>query len=116
MMRILVAAVFSLMLAPAAFAIDNGQWNGVDPKVRDWFKSLRSPIGFPCCDFVDGARIEAPDYKENNDGSYEVFARGRWVHIPLDRVVKATNIIGYAVLWWGNGIDVPYCFMPGARG
>lgn len=116
MLRLALASILSLACVTLTHAIDQGQWNEVDPKVRDWFRSLRSPSGFSCCDFADGNRIEAPDYKENDDGTYEVFARGRWVHIPKDRIVQATNMIGYAVLWWGPGLDVPYCFMPGARG
>jgi hypothetical protein len=116
MLRFSIAAALSLACVVMTHAIDKGQYNSIDPATRDWFRSLRSPTGIPCCDYADGNRIEAPDYKQNEDGSYEVFARGKWVHVPENRIVKAINRMGYAVLWWADGVETPYCFMPGAGG
>jgi hypothetical protein len=110
--------LISLFIATPSLAVDNGQWGNVDPATREWFKGLKSPLGTPCCDFADGNRIDDPDYKENDDGSYEVNVpeHGGWHHVTKDRIVTATNRIGYAVIWWGKGSTEPYCFLPGARG
>ena len=91
---------------------------GHDPDTSAWFKSLKNQLGTPCCDYADGTRIEDPDYRENDDGSYEVNVpeRGGWKHVDRDRVVRATNRIGYAVIWWSKGSENPWCFMPGAGG
>lgn len=109
------ALVAALLIPLRSSAFDSEKW-GHDDATREWFKSLKSPIGIPCCDYSDGTRVEAPDYTENNDGSFEVFVWGRWVHVAKDHVVSASNRIGYAVLWGNAGIDTVYCFMPGARG
>lgn len=116
MLRIALASALSLACVTLTHARDQGQYNSIDPATRDWFRSLKSPNGFPCCDYADGNRIEDPDWKENEDGSYQVFYAGQWRRIDKSRVVTTPNRIGYAVLWWHPGSDEPYCFMPGARG
>ena len=104
-----------LLLAGPASAVDNGQW-GHDPATSEWFKSLHNPNGLPCCDYTDGTRIEDPaSWRDNKDGSYEVFARDQWVHVPKEKVVTAINRVGYAILWWAPGVAGPYCFLPGTR-
>lgn len=107
--------VSALALASNLYSVaDKPQWENIDPATRDWFRSLRSPSGIPCCDFADGSRIEDPDYKENEDGSYEVFIRGQWIHVDRNHVLIGINRVGYAVYWGVPGIT--YCFMPGAGG
>ena len=108
-MKALLIVGFILIAGPPE------QW-GHDDATSQWFRNLRSPRGFPCCDYADGTRVEDPEYKENDDGSYEVFARGQWVHIDKENVVDGTNRVGYAILWWGKDAPKPYCFLPGARG
>ena len=100
-------------LSPAAGSSE--RW-GHDPETSQWFRGLRSSRGFPCCDYADGTRIEDPDYRENEDGSYDVQARGQVIHIPPEKIVQGTNRVGYAILWWGTSAPEPYCFLPGARG
>lgn len=102
------------MIYLIALLLAGGIWAQND--LSDWFRSLRSPSGFPCCDVADGAKVEDPDYRENEDGTYEVMAYGRWFHIPKEKIVTATNRIGYAILWGKPAQDLIYCFMPGARG
>ena len=109
-----VACAWHLLSSNAWAEGPASKW-GHDPATSEWFRSLRSPRGFSCCDYADGTRIEAPDYHENNDGSYDVQARGQTVHIPPEKIVQGTNRVGYAILWWGAGPE-PYCFLPGARG
>lgn len=103
-------------LAPEAFSKgDRGQW-GHDAATSEWFKSLRAPNGIPCCDYADGVRLEDPEWRENPDGSYSVFAKGEWRMIDKDHVITTSNRVGYAILWWPEHWDHPSCFMPGARG
>jgi hypothetical protein len=113
-------SIAALALAAFAFANgawprDNGKW-GHDPETSAWFKSLKNQIGIPCCDYADGTRIEDPEWKENDDGSYTVFAKGEWHTISRPRVVTGTNRIGYAILWWPAYWPEPSCFLPGVRG
>lgn len=103
------------LLAMPVFARDNGQW-GHDPATSEWFKSLRSPTGFPCCDYSDGTRLEDPgDYVRNNDGSYEVRIGPEWFHVEEYKVIKGTNRVGYAIIWRSpTAHDNIYCFLPGS--
>ena len=93
-----------------------GQYAQVDPDTRNWFRNLHNGEGTSCCDTADGVRIEDPDWKENDDGSYEVFARDKWHHIDRAHLVTVPNRYGFAILWWPPSFSDPSCFMPGARG
>ena len=94
---VLIAIVTFLLYIGLVFAKDGRDW-GHDPATSQWFKSLRNSQGLSCCDTVDGVRLEAPEWKENPDGTYEVFARGEWHTVDKDRVLTATNRVGYAIL------------------
>lgn len=107
------ALVAALSFPLSADAFDSEKW-GHDDATREWFKSLHNQYGIPCCDYADGSRIEAPDYKENDDGSYEVFAHGEWMHVSKEHIIAGSNRVGYAIYWGRPGIV--FCFMPGARG
>jgi len=112
-----LAGALALALSSHAVpAVDRGQWSNVHPEVREWFKSLKNSNGISCCDTADGVRIEDPDWKENVDGSYEVYARGGWQHIDQKHVIQGTNKVGYAVLFWPSFFKNPICFVPGSGG
>lgn len=107
--------IIGLLISTQCFAFDDKKW-GHDEETSQWFKSLRGPSGIPCCDYTDGSRIEDPgDYKENEDGSYEVFAHDKWNHISKDYVLEGSNKVGYAILWWPPMMDHPICFLPGTK-
>lgn len=112
-----VLAWLSVLLWPAAAAGPSERW-GHDEETSAWFRGLRSGTGTPCCDYADGNRIDDPDYTENDDGSYEVNvpSRGGWHHVDKMRIVKGTNRVGYAIVWWSPASPEPYCFLPGSRG
>jgi hypothetical protein len=106
--------IASLAAVPiAAQAFDNGQYEGVDPNVRSWFKSVRSPHGVPCCDIADGHRTS---YDMRPDGYY-VPIEGQWRPVPPEAIVyNAGNPVGEAVVWYvRQGPDSVYirCFVPG---
>lgn len=113
------ALASALALASNLIPIRDGpQWNGIDPATRDWFRSLRNPnTSIPCCDVTDGTRLDDPEYRENPDGSYEVFIFGEWRHVDKSQVINPKDRkVEYGIIWWAPGLDHPYCFMPGAGG
>jgi hypothetical protein len=44
----LVTIAFAVVLASAAHAFDNGQYENVPADIRAWFKGVVSPSGVPC--------------------------------------------------------------------
>jgi hypothetical protein len=117
MLKLVVGSICLISIAmpiAVAIAFDGSKWASQDASTRDWFRNLHAPNGIPCCDYADGHRIEAPDYTELDDGSYDVRLPGGVVHVDKRHVVSGTNRIGYAVYWGVAGMT--YCFMPGARG
>jgi hypothetical protein len=97
-------------LLSAAFAKDNGQFGSAPADVREWFKSLKSPLGVPCCDTSDGTRLEDVDWRQD-DGGYSVRIDGEWVRVPKEAVVDQLNRVGFAIIWrWGGKLQ---CFLPG---
>lgn len=106
-----------LCLAPLSFpVIDNGQWDDVPGPVRDWFKSVRSPNGVPCCDISDGHPTQ---YDIRPDGYWipDPMDTSRWIPVPSDIVIHGVgNPVGEAIIWWvmlGNGTAHLRCFVPG---
>lgn len=109
--KFLIAAY--LTSASVALAFDNGQWNDVDPQTRQWFKSIRSPNGTPCCDIADGHRTT---WRANpQTGQYEVPIDGEWIPVPPEAIVRDTgNPTGEAIVWYGYMLGKPWirCFVP----
>jgi len=103
-------ACFSV-LAGAALAFDNGQYENVPADIRTWFKSVTAPSGVPCCDISDGHRTEY-DFR---DGAYWVPIEGLWWAVPERAIVRDRgNPVGEAVVWYVHlrGAIVISCFVP----
>jgi hypothetical protein len=109
-----LALAMHYCLIPRAHAFDSSKW-GHDAATSEWFRSLKNSSGESCCDYADGVRLEAPEWRELEDHSFEVFAREKWNKIPPWRVLKGTSRVGYAILWWPKAFDNPTCFLPGAE-
>jgi hypothetical protein len=108
--QVLVAACVAL-LASAALAFDNGQYNDVPPDIRAWFRNVLAPNGVPCCDISDGHRTE---YDVRN-GAYWVPIEGEWMLVPERAVIRnAGNPVGEAVVWYVHhrGSIIISCFVP----
>jgi hypothetical protein len=113
LMSALLLAMYSCII-PRVYAFDSPKW-GHDAATSEWFRSLKNSRGESCCDYADGVRLEAPEWRQLEDHSFEVFAREKWNKIPPNRVLKGTNRVGYAILWWPRAWDNPTCFLPGAE-
>ena len=109
-------ALFALLaampvLASAAFAFDNGQYDNVAPDIGAWFKSVMAPNGVPCCDISDGHRTEY----DVRDGAYWVPIEGQWMAVPERAIIRDRgNPVGQAVVWYVHhrGAIIISCFVP----
>jgi len=114
MLRLALASALSLACVTVTHAFDNGQYESIDPKIRDWFKSVRSKNGIPCCDIADGHRT---DYDQKPDNHYWVPIAGEWRQVPTEAVVEnAGNPTGEAIVWYVKQGENTYhirCFVPG---
>jgi hypothetical protein len=99
------------VLATAAFAFDNGQYENVPPEIRAWFKSVMAPNGVPCCDISDGHRTAY----DVHDGVYWVPIEGQWMAVPERAIIRDRgNPVGEAVVWYVHhrGSIIISCFVP----
>ena len=126
-MRALLACLFaSLFFAAAAgsaFARDDGQWRGADPRIRAWFQSLREPDNpaIPCCGNADA--YYADEYQTKDGKLYAKITNNRGhsvptgtiVEIPRSKIVKDANLSGHIILFLGGDPKTPvvYCYVPG---
>lgn len=94
------------------FAHAAGDWDGADPAMRAWFRSVKSPHGVPCCDIADGHRVEW----DTKGDHYRVRIGPDWFDVPPEAVVyNAGNPTGDAVAWYSlyGGKVFIRCFVPG---
>lgn len=101
------------LLPLSSYAIDRGQYENVPQHIRDWFKSVKSRNGVPCCDISDGHRTE---YDMRNS-QYWVPIEGTWIQVPPEAVIhNADNPVGDAVVWYAKVQNNTYirCFVPGS--
>lgn len=119
MIRLALAGAMALAFCLSATARDNGQWNGLDPETRQWFKDLKNDRGVSCCSEMDGRQVDDVDYHQNDDGSYEVNLGNRWIHVDQEHVINPKNRkVEYAIVWpftyrVPRDKNSAYCFMPG---
>ena len=99
------------MMAGAALAFDNGQYDNVPPDIRAWFKSVIAPNGVPCCDISDGHRTSY----DVRGGAYWVPIEGEWMMVPERAIIRDRgNPVGEAVVWYVHhrGNIIISCFVP----
>lgn len=104
-------ALFTLVLLCTSARADDAQWH-------EWFSSLFSPSGTPCCAQYDGIVLTDVDWDHTLGHGYRVFVEGQWVDVPDSAVVRAKNKFGRAVVWpYRDGAGVLHirCFLPGAE-
>lgn len=113
--------VLILLVAPA-LAHNDGRWNDVDPKIRQWLKDQRVPNGpfkgTSCCSEADGEEVQ----EDIRDGHYWI--KGGhfpdWTPVPDEAVIHGPNEWKQPITWWtlsGSWAQVPVvirCYAPGA--
>jgi hypothetical protein len=120
--RFLIAVSFVVaavaVLTGGTLAMDREELRSVAPQVRQWFESMRSPQGKPCCSYADGHRTEY-DMKEN---LYWIPINQVWVPVPPEVVIyDQGNPFPDAVAWYNpvfvdgkpSGRYDILCFVPG---
>jgi hypothetical protein len=120
-----VAALILVLSIHFAAALDNGQWEGTDPAVREWHHSLMSPDipNMPCCGEADAYWCD--DYYARDDKAYcritdtrddatlmrphiEV---GTEIEIPPTKLKHdAGNPTGHSILFVSRSLFT-YCFV-----
>jgi len=89
---------------------------GADPnsEMANWFKSLKSNEGQPCCDVSDCRRVEA----RLVNGSYEAFIDDEWARVPDAVIKRVENPTGQYIACYTAGdysTKFPpyfFCFVP----
>lgn len=113
-MRLLIAALFILVVTIQASARDNGQY--ADSPLKPYFDSLASGKGL-CCSFADGRKIDDAEWG-TEDGHYWVNVDGQKVVVPPDAIVNEPNKVGPAYAWPYKGLDgetLIRCFLRGTE-
>jgi len=87
----------------------------VPPEIKRWVESLTDDKGRGCCATADGFRPEEVEW-DMAQNAYHVMIDGQWFKVPDGAVVKETNRIGYAIVWYfiDNGAITIRCFLPGS--
>jgi hypothetical protein len=121
MTRIILAAIPALLLL-CAFAsvaraapppVGSDDWN-IMKGYEKWVIEQHDTLGRWCCSTEDARPVEA----RINDDHWEAHVRpeqfpgeaDRWVIIPPEKIIKAGNPVGVALLWLYQGR--PQCFSP----
>src|SRR6476620_5640247 len=99
-----------LSASPFARARDNGQWEGVDPKIRAWFNSLRQPDNpaVSCCGDADAYFADLMEVKDGRmlatitDSRGNPIPAGTVIEVPPQKVNKDANIVGRIIIFLGG--------------
>lgn len=122
-MRTALAALAALTLLLPAAAREQyaGQYDSVDPAVREWFRSQKIPggpgKGGSCCDLADGAYAEEDIVNGHYWARWHINgALTAWLPVPPEAVLEKGNRNGAPVVWWfySGGVPKIRCFAPGA--
>lgn len=117
---IVLAAALSILVTSPILARDpDGKYAKADPKMHEWFDSLKSGKG-PCCSDADGTALSDVDWRSVNkeDVHYQVRIDDQWIDVPDDAVLTQPNMYGRTIVWPIRGylgITVR-CFIVGAQG
>ena len=124
------AAVFVLSVCKAP-ARDLGQWEGVDPLIRQWFNGLRQPDNptLSCCGEADGYWADSYEVKgdqyvaiitdtrdDTKLGPRQHIEAGTRVAVPNSKIKWGSgNPTGHGIIFIGLGGDV-FCYLPPGGG
>ena len=114
-----VVSTVAFVSLVCASAMDRPELKDVPPAIRDWFESMVSPSGKPCCSYADGHRTEF----EIRDNEYWVPIKEVWTPVPPEAVlIDKGNPFAEAVVWYSPLIENKkwsgrykiICFVPGS--
>jgi len=110
--------VVTLVLASVvsySYARDNGQYAQVSSEIKRWVEGLTDQRGRGCCATADGFKPEEVEW-DINQNAYRVMIGGQWFNVPEGAVIKESNKIGYALVWYytDSGNVFIRCFLPGS--
>jgi hypothetical protein len=108
--------VITLVLASVgAQARDNGQYSQVPLDIKRWVEGLTDDKGRGCCATADGFRPEEVEW-DMAENAYRVMINAQWFKVPDGAVIKESNRIGYAIVWYFivDGALTIRCFLPGS--
>jgi hypothetical protein len=118
MKRIILASAIATLLGGPALARDNGQWEGSDPNVRQWFRSLRQPDHprVSCCGEADA--FEADTFEIEGDHYVAVITDGKGIipngtkmSVPNGKMkFDAGNPTGHGIIFIGDRGQI-YCYV-----
>lgn len=123
----IVALVFVFYVS-VAHARDSGQWEGTDPAISQWYKTLMQPDNpsVSCCGVADGYWCDdihvkngvtfctITDDRENEPLRRAPIPLGTEIEIPDRKLTwKDGNPTGHSILFLSSGRAV-YCFVQGS--
>jgi hypothetical protein len=108
-------AITLVLASVGSQARDNGQYSQVAPEIKRWVEGLTDSQGRGCCATADGFRPDEVEW-DISENSYRVMIGGKWFSVPEGAVIKESNRIGYALVWYyvDNGALFIRCFLPGS--
>ena len=110
-----ILAITLVLASVGSQARDNGQYSQVAPEIKRWVEGLTDNQGRGCCATADGFRPDEVEW-DISENSYRVMIGGKWFSVPEGAVIKESNRIGYALVWYyvDNGALFIRCFLPGS--
>lgn len=115
MLARIILAITLVLVSVTTYARDDGRYSQVAPDIKRWVEGLTDDKGRGCCATADGFRPEEVDW-DMTENNYKVMIGGQWYTVPEGAVVKESNRIGYAIVWYyvDNGALFIRCFLPGS--
>lgn len=115
----ILAAMIALVFLVSALIGQAKAHDQNKPGLDDWYFSLRSKGGSPCCGgpSEDATKLEELQWRTKGS-SFEVFIDGAWIDVPESAVVPVPNKDGRALVWlsYAEGKPIVRCFMSGFLG
>ena len=118
MKRAAVAVAIAVGILASARARDNGQWEGADPHMRQWFQSLKQPDHprLSCCGEADA--FEADSFEIEGDHYVAVITDGKGIipngtkmPVPNGKMKwDAGNPTGHGIIFIGVA-GALYCYV-----
>ena len=118
MRQVVFVAVLAGLTAFPTFARDNGQWEGADPAIRQWFQSLKQPDHprLSCCGEADAFEADTFEAEDNHyvavitDGK-GIIPNGTRISVPNQKMkFDSGNPTGHGIIFIGTQGQI-YCYV-----